>query len=100
MDPAHAVVWWEVDAAGVAAAHEQLERVGQGAQLVLRVTQQADAGPRTTEVPIDTWRGERLVALGEPGARHSAAVGLRADGFFAAIARAEALTAPQPRRSA
>ncbi len=99
MDPGHSVVWWQVDADGMAAARDQLERLGRDAQLILRVTQQARRGPRTTEVPLDGWSGERVIALGEPGARHSLAVGLKAGDYFSAIARAPDLTAPALQRS-
>jgi hypothetical protein len=98
MDPGHSVVWWQVDAAGMGAARAQLERLGRDARLVLRITQEAARGPRTTEVALEQWSGERVVVLGEPGVVHHAAVGLLAGEFFSAIARAQPLTAPALRK--
>lgn len=97
-DPGYGVVWWQIDADGLESAREQLDRLGRDAELVLQITQRGATGPRSTQIPLDTWSGERIVMFGEPGAEHHAAIGLRAGGFFASIARAASLTAPAHRR--
>ena len=94
VDPAYSIAWWQISAEAVTEARARLHRVGSSYELVLRVTQSATSGPRTTDVPIDALSGERVVMLGEPGAIHHASVGLQSNGFYTAIARAPALVAP------
>jgi hypothetical protein len=95
VDPEYSIAWWQISAESIVSARERLDRFGGPFNMVLRVTQRAPSGVRTTNIPVESISGERLVMLGEPGATHHAAIGIETAGFFTAIVRAPALVSPQ-----
>ena len=94
VDAHHARVRWHVSANGMMAARTRLARLSTKPELILRVTQKPKgAAARALDIPIRKWFDERLVLLGEAGASHTFAVGLRGGNapgaFFVAIARSQ-----------
>ncbi len=105
-DADFALVTWRVGAESAHARRVEMERHWPGAALTLRlrVVGRRDGAlseQRALDVAIDRWSGSLLVPLGESGAPHVAAVGLkgpaRAGGAEAFVAIARSAPAQPPR---
>lgn len=99
-DPWHLFAWWELTAAGLDEARQQLGDEAETARLVLRLFSMAQPGERGPEREshdhdLDARRGSMQLASPRPGVMVRAAVGLAApSGLFAPVAESSALQVP------